>query len=103
MRCTMKLSKSKARSLVTGKQAKEIDPFTYNLTSKTKHNPLFQKFPNFFQRRTHGLLYRLIAASFPFRNFFVGESIKETHLQPSFLDFRQRLIPSRSACVCRDS
>ena len=44
----MKLSKSKARSLVTGKQAKEIDPFTYNLTSKTKHNPLFQKFPNFF-------------------------------------------------------
>ena len=49
MRCTMKLSKSKARSLVTGKQAKEIDSFTYNLTSKTKHNPLFQKFPNFFR------------------------------------------------------
>ena len=99
MRGTMKLSKSKARSLVTGKQAKEIDPFTYNLTSKTKHNPLFQKFPNFFQRRTHGLLYRLIAASFPFRNFFVGESIKEIHLQPSFLDFRQP-PDSFSKCLC---
>ena len=95
----MKLSKSKACSLVTRKQAKEINPFTHNLTSKAKHNPLFQKFLNFFQGCRYALLYRLIAASFPCCNLLIGKPIEEIHLQPSFLDFRQP-PDSFSKCLC---
>lgn len=38
----------------------------------TKLNPLFQKFPDFFQSCRYGLLYRLIAAPFPHRNLLIG-------------------------------
>ena len=63
----------------------------------TKLNPLFQKFPDFFQSCRYGLLYRLIAAPFPHRNLLIGKPVKEIHLQPSFLDFRQLVdaLPER--------
>ena len=38
----------------------------------TKLNPLFQKFPDFFQSCRYGLLYRLIAAPFPHRNLLIS-------------------------------